>query len=266
MKVFKYQATGNDFIITKDAPLNPNNFSKAVCDRHFGIGADGILYPSKSDVADIKMHYYNADGTIAKMCGNGIRAFARFLVDQKIMTKPQFQVETLAGIKSVWVFDNEVKVDIGPANLNVGKPELVKDTSAIAAYDFNPFKGYVLSVGTLHTVVYMEENPKIDIKNAGIKIQNDQLFTDQTNVNFIDILDENTMKVQTFERGAGWTLSCGTGVSASVYHALLKKYVRGSNIDVIVPGGRLKVTVEGTKIYLIGPAKLIMTGDYYETH
>ncbi len=264
MKVFKYQATGNDFILTKDIPINPNSFAKAVCHRNFGIGADGILYPSKSSIADVQMNYYNSDGSIAKMCGNGIRAFARFLVDQKIINKLKFDIETLAGIKTVEIIDDNIKVHIGNPDLCVGMPDLKHTVDANVAYNFNGVSGYVIAVGTLHTVVYQTENPGINLIKAGPIVQNNALFNDQTNVNFIEIIGENQLNVQTYERGAGWTLSCGTGVSASVYHALMKGLVKQNKVYVNVPGGKLEVEVEGTNIYLIGPAKPIMEGIFYE--
>ncbi len=266
MKVYKYQATGNDFILTKTKPSDPSGFAKAVCDRHFGIGADGILFPSSSAVSDIKMNYYNSDGTIAKMCGNGIRAFARFLYEEKIVNKIKFDIETLAGIKSVEVLNDGIKVNIGPANVHVGIPDLVHDIDAKTAYKFNDYSGYVLAVGTLHTVIYMNENSGIDILKAAPIIQGNNVFTDQTNVNFVEVINKTTLSVKTFERGSGWTLSCGTGVSASVYHAILKGYVIGSKIHVNVPGGQLEVDVYGESIYLIGPAKHIMEGEFHETN
>jgi diaminopimelate epimerase len=265
MKVFKYEATGNDFILTKEIPSNSKAFAKAVCHRNFGIGADGILYPSKSSVADVQMNYYNSDGSIAKMCGNGIRAFARFLVDMKIIDKTIFDIETLAGIKTVEIIGDQIKVHIGKPDLCVGMPDLKNTMDVNIAYNFNGISGYVLAVGTLHTVVYFKENQGIDILKVGPNIQNNALFNDQTNVNFIEVTGDNQLKVQTFERGAGWTLSCGTGVSASVYHAVMKGYVKQDKIYVDVPGGKLEVEVEGTNIYLIGPAKPIMEGIFYET-
>jgi len=265
MKVFKYEATGNDFILTQEIPSHPEKFAKAVCHRNFGIGADGILFPSKSSIADIQMNYYNSDGSIAKMCGNGIRAFAKFLVDMKIVDKPKFDIETLAGIKTIEIIDDQIKVHIGKPDLCVGMPDLKHTVDANISYNFNGIKGYVLAVGTLHTVVYVKENQGIDKFKVGPIVQNNALFNDQTNVNFIEVIGDNQLKVQTFERGAGWTLSCGTGVSASVYHAIMKDYVKHSKIYVDVPGGKLEVEVEGTNIYLIGPAKPIMEGIFYET-
>src|SRR5690606_40357500 len=119
MYIEKYQATGNDFIMFKEELKNPSEIAAKVCDRHFGIGADGILYPSKSQIADIKMNYYNSDGSIAKMCGNGIRAFAKFVFEHGFIKNTSFSVETLAGIKYVEIKDGLVRVDIGPAELNL---------------------------------------------------------------------------------------------------------------------------------------------------
>jgi len=264
MKVYKYEATGNDFILTKLKPNNPQKFARSICNRHFGIGADGILYPSKSDLADIKMNYYNADGSLAKMCGNGIRAFARFLADEQIVLKDMFTIETLAGIKTVEMIDQEIKVHIGAVNLRVGLPELTQSIDGNIPYLFDDYLGYVLSVGTLHTVVYRNETRDLDILKAGPIIQNDMLFNEQPNVNFVSILNKNTIAVETFERGSGWTLSCGTGAVASAYHAFIKGYIKDKNIQVDVPGGTLKIEIFNDQVCLIGPAKRIMEGKFNE--
>lgn len=260
MKVYKYEATGNDFILTKLKPNNPQKFAQSICNRHFGIGADGILYPSKSDLADIKMNYYNADGSLAKMCGNGFRAFARFLADEQIVLKDMFTIETLAGIKTVEMIDQEIKVHIGAVNLRVGLPELTQSIDGNIPYLFDDYLGYVLSVGTLHTVVYRNETRDLDILKAGPIIQNDMLFNEPPNVNFVSILNKNTIAVETFERGSGWTLSCGTGAVASAYHAFIKGYIKDKNIQVDVPGGTLKIEIFNDQVCLIGPAKRIMEG------
>src|SRR5690606_18955071 len=113
MYIEKYQATGNDFILFKEEVLNPSEVAIKVCHRRFGVGADGILFPSSSVVADIKMNYYNSDGSIAKMCGNGIRAFAKFVYNHQLVSKPVFKIETLSGVKDIVIDSDMIKVNIG---------------------------------------------------------------------------------------------------------------------------------------------------------
>ena len=185
-----------------------------------------------------------------------------FLHDEHILIKDKFSVETLSGMYYVELLEDMVKVSMGPVNLNVGSPDLIETLDARTTYKFDNYFGYVLAVGTLHTVVYKHENGQMNILEVGPKIQNSTLFTDQTNVNFIDIINEHTIRVETYERGAGWTLSCGTGVSASVFHALLKGSIKGNKIHVYVPGGELDCIIHGPDIYLIGPAIRIMDGKY----
>lgn len=261
MYIEKYQATGNDFIMFKEELKNPSEIAAKVCDRHFGIGANGILYPSKSQIADIKMNYYNSDGSIAKMCGNGIRAFAKFVFEHRLIKNTSFSVETLAGIKFIEIQDGLVRVDIGPAELNLGLDDLTKINNGLEPYNFQKVDGYILKVGTMHTIVYLEEETMTS-ENLGLIIQKDPLFKDETNVNFVEVIDESTLKVTTFERGAGWTLSCGTGVSASAFHAYITKRVSSNQLDVIVPGGLLKVEIQDEKLYLIGPAEKIVKGEW----
>lgn len=257
----KYQATGNDFILFKTEVNDVKSLAIKVSDRHFGIGADGILFPSKSDVADIKMNYYNSDGSIAKMCGNGIRAFAKFVFDHQLVTQTHFFVETLAGIKEVTLLDNDVLVDIGPANLEVSREFLNKDVHGLKPYAFDKVDGYILTMGTLHAVVYVDDYENLDLNHIAPIIQNDSIFKNQTNVNFVKILNQEHIFVKTYERGAGWTLSCGTGVSASAYHAYLMKKITHNKILVDVPGGKLMVIVENDKIYLKGPAIKVAQGE-----
>lgn len=262
MYIEKYQATGNDFILFKTELKNPSDIAIRVCDRHFGVGADGILYPSKSKIADIKMNYYNSDGSIAKMCGNGIRSFARFVFEHGFVKTKHFNIETLSGIKAVTIKDGNVLVDMGPANINLDETELTAAKNGLQAISFGLYHGYVLSVGTMHTVVYLDENQDIDLHIAGPFIQKDGLFVNETNVNFIEVVNPNTLNVKTYERGAGWTLSCGTGACASAYHAYKSGKVTANEINVNVPGGKLKVIIENQTIYLFGEAVKVLTGEW----
>lgn len=265
----KYQATGNDFILIKEQPNNPSQFAKSVCDRHFGIGADGIMYPSASMVADIKMNYFNSDGSIAPMCGNGMRSFVSFVYRHQLVQKTEFTVETKAGLISV-VLDpktNESQIDLGKPIFLLGLPDLKIPQSALTKHQLTIHQTrvsfYVLNLGTLHTIVYLDENPKMDMDVIGPQLTHHPFFPQQTNVNFVEVIDHSQQKVKTHERGAGWTLSCGTGVAASgALSALLGK--TESIIETIVDGGNLTVYAKDT-IQLRGPAILIASGTLEES-
>lgn len=262
MKFYKYEATGNDFILFKNEVKRPNDLALSICDRHFGIGADGILFPSKSHVADIKMNYYNSDGTLATMCGNGIRAFTRFLLDEKIISKNNFNIETLAGIINVEVLNGLIKVNLNKPLTNLKEPFLSKKVDHLELVNINEFKGYLINTGVLHTVLFKEDNKTFNLLVNSINIQQNDLFLNQTNVNYVEVLNDDTIKVDTYERGSGFTLSCGTGVGASAYVAYKLNKVKSNIVNVLVIGGNLKVEIINDLIYLIGPANKIGSGIY----
>lgn len=259
MYIEKYQATGNDFILFKEEVLNPSEVAIKVCHRRFGVGADGILFPSSSVVADIKMNYYNSDGSIAKMCGNGIRAFAKFVYNHQLVSKPVFKIETLSGVKDIVIDSDMIKVNIGEPKLIFSEDELTQSYDSHHVYHFNILDGYILSVGTLHAIIY---DVTEDLKKEAKCIQNDPIFVDGANINFVKVIHRNHLFVETFERGSGWTLSCGTGVSASVYHAMMLGLVDQGEVFVDVKGGKLVVEVKDNQIYLTGPAEKILEGNF----
>ncbi len=262
----KYHGTGNDFILFINEPQDPNALALKVCDRHFGIGADGILYPSKSNIADIKMNYYNSDGSIAKMCGNGLRCFVKFVRSHGMVTKEQFIVETKAGLIAVKVQGNDITLNLGEPRTHLGTDILTKEVNLEDGYTFNvnnqKVKGYLLTTGTMHTIIYMNDYPNLSIEEIAPLIQKDQIFKDQSNINFVTV-KENGIHVKTYERGAGWTLSCGTGVAASAFVSYYLRLVK-DNVDVTVPGGKLTVEIKNRNIYLTGPAVKICHGEYDE--
>jgi diaminopimelate epimerase len=260
MQVLKYQSTGNDFILLKGPIKNPSKFAIAVCDRHFGIGADGILFSTASKSADIKMNYYNADGTIAPMCGNGLRAFAHFVMAQGLVKKNKFVVETLAGPMRVKkVKANIFEIDLGVADYNLETPDLKQKTTKLTKLNLEiEGKNYQLIplfLGTLHGVVIVNNIDKIDVLNLGDKLCHHPQFPKFINVNFVEVVNNKLIKVSTYERGVGPTLSCGTGVSSAV-NVTTTLGLTENKVKVIVPGGTLMVKVEETTT-LTGPTKLI---------
>ena len=258
----KYHGTGNDFIFSTNPKLNNPKIIKKICDRHFGIGADGVMIPEKSTIADIKMVYYNQDGTIAPMCGNGIRCFSKFIYQNNLIDKRHFHVETGAGLVEVKLDeDNLIHVFLNNPCFNLKKSEVVKPINGLnqkLVCDNETVMVHILVLGTIHTVVFLDENPGIDLKKIGPKLSNHSFFSNQTNVNFVEVVNDQTLKVTTYERGCGWTLSCGTGSCASAVVSSLFKKTKNL-IRVIVPGGELTVNV-GETVELIGPAEKIASG------
>lgn len=269
----KFQGTGNDFIIFDENKLNTENYSelaKRVCDRHFGIGADGMIIVSKSNSADIRMKFYNADGSIATMCGNGIRCFSKFVYESNIVKTKSFTVETLGGIMRPEVVMEDGKVNL--VKVNMGKPKLSSDSLPISKDDEyfinkdiiigdKSFKISSLIMGTIHTVLFVDDFSEIDIAKLGQAIESNKLFPRKTNVNFCKIIDKNNIEVITWEKGVGITLACGTGAAAS---AVISRIVNNSDnkINVKVKGGNLLIEEIESEIFMTGTAKLICKGEY----
>lgn len=254
----KYHGTGNDFIFVYDLPINPSQCAIELCDRHFGIGADGLMFAQSSEIADIKMIYYNSDGSHATMCGNGLRCFVRFVTNNQIVNKTEFVVETDAGLIPVKVDGDTIEL-----RLNRERNTLTDTESRIQIHNYIPIELeytliYGVFLGTLHGVVFVENFDQID--ELGPRLTSHPNFPQLININFVRIINPNTIEVRTHERGAGWTLSCGTGVSASavISHALGKT---NKNANVHNLGGELSVRCEEDGIYLKGPAKWIARGE-----
>lgn len=269
----KYHGTGNDFIIVSGEDLveHPELLAKQICDRHFGVGADGLMIVQKSTQADVKMDFYNADGTTAPMCGNGIRCFTKYVYDHVYVNKPEFIVETKAGNIPVTVTKMDAQ-GISQIRVNLGKPQMDLNQWGVTngmkqniqlpiAVNDKVFLTSIITVGTLHAVIYVPNLASFDIAMYGEKIANHPLFDEGINVNFVEMIDEQNIKVRTYERGVGPTLSCGTGSAASAYIGCLLKGL-ANTIQVHLLGGKLLIEIE-KEIFLTGPASLICKGYYH---
>lgn len=268
----KYHGLGNDFIIFSEKDVKGLDYSllaKNVCNRNFGIGADGMMVVSKTEIADIKMEFYNADGSIAPMCGNGIRCFAHYVVDNKIIDKKEFSVDTLAGVlKAVTQNGDEflVEIDMGLPNfspekipVNIEKSEYIGEK--IKALD-KEFDISGVFMGTTHTVIITDEINNDDVIKYGKDIENNLIFPVKTNVNFCKIKDENEIDVTTWERGAGLTLACGTGCCASV--VIANRFGKISkDVKVNVPGGSMYIRLTDKAVFMKGPSQKIAEGQYF---
>ncbi len=261
----KYQATGNDFLLTKEHLENPSQTARSICDRHFGIGGDGLMVPEPSDKADIRMRYFNSDGSEAPMCGNGMRCFAKFVVAQKLIDTTRFTVETSGGLIELEMHaDGDVSLALEPPVMKHDHPDVSSPTTTDepvlleAAHESHSL--HILTLGTLHAISVVESLESIAFEPVGHKLSTHAFFPKDINVNFVRKIDDNTLEIMTYERGAGATLSCGTGVAASAVFMHRKGFVN-KHVTVHVPGGTLQVSAEEAPI-LKGPAERIARIDY----
>lgn len=270
----KMHGTGNDFIIVNGINEKLPEYSslaQKICNRHFGIGADGMIVVENSNIADIKMVFYNADGTEAPMCGNGIRCFSKYVYDNEIVPKTSFNVETLAGIMKPEL--NIVNGVVESVRVNMGVPQLSTKSFPINTeeetftnkeikVDNIVYNISVLAVGTIHTIIKVDNVDKVDIEKIGPLIENYHLFPKKTNVNFCEIVDESNIKMITWERGVGQTLACGTGACAAAFICSML-YNTNEKVKVHVLGGALEIELIDGLIFMTGPAKLICKGVFY---
>jgi diaminopimelate epimerase len=267
----KMHGLGNDFILLNN--INPEtyvlkNFALYLCDRHLGIGADGIILVLPSDKADTRMRIINSDGSEANMCGNGIRCFAKYVYEQGIIKKEMFSIETFAGviIPELQIENGEVmsvkvnmgtpkfeRTDIpmkGPAGKVINEPFMVQDTS----YTITS-----MLMGVPHTMVFVDDVDAMDIAGIGRQIEKHPDFPKGTNVNFVQYINPHEIKVRTWERGAGSTLACGTGSCASAIASILNKKAEGK-VTVHLAIGDLIIEWIDDAVFMTGPATNICSG------
>lgn len=274
MKFIKMQGAGNDFIVINNQNKTITNYeylSKTLCNRRFGIGGDGILVVENSESADIKMIYYNSDGTIGAMCGNGIRCFSKFVFEQNIISKTEFQIETGDGIKTAYLeIENSkvktVKIFMGKATTTPKLIPVNSNKNVIFEEKLNTSQGLFtyssVLIGVPHTIIHLDSFENIPIDLLGKEIENNPIFPKKTNVNFIKILDRQNIEIKTWERGAGRTLACGTGSSSAVYLLNQLGYV-DTDVDVHTEGGILHITLKKDLIFMSGPAKISFSGEIF---
>ena len=278
LKFEKYQGAGNDFVIVSEKELiekgipEYGEFASQVCNRHFGIGADGLIILKY--VASMPfMFFFNADGSQAPMCGNGIRCFSHYLVNNHLIEGDEFVVKTVPGDLMIRVNYDEEKDDFS-ARVNMGKPVFnVKDLINTEKEQFLREKinidgkeieiSYIF-MGTDHSVIFVNDFNDYNIDEFGKKIENyTDLFPKKVNVNFVKVYDRKRMEVITWERGAGRTLACGTGATASAVLAKTFGFV-DDKVNVKVPGGQLVIEYEGGEndAFMTGPSEKIAEGLY----
>lgn len=274
IKFTKMHGIGNDYVYIDCINQNIENESKLaqfVSDRHFGVGSDGLILICKSDVADFKMRMFNADGSEAEMCGNGIRCVSKFVYDKGFTQKETITIETLAGIKTLKLITKDGKVE--KVRVDMGKPILeAKDIPVISeekpvknleiGVEDKKFKFTCVSMGNPHAVTFIENVAEVDLEKYGKPIETNEKFPKKTNVEFIEIVDRKHIKMRVWERGSGETLACGTGACASAVATILNGYA-DRNIEVELLGGNLEIewNREDNHVYMTGPATTVFEGE-----
>ena len=253
IKFTKMNGLGNDFVILdysefQKTKLSPNKLAQKLCNRNFSIGADGLIIVNPdTDKADISWIFYNSDGSVAQMCGNGMRCFSRYVYDKKIIDKKEFSVETKAGIIVPKIIsENEVCVNMGIPILEPNKIPCKTKANLNIPYTLNnkDFLLNTVSMGNPHCVIFVEKDSKELAYKYGSIIENDKLFPEKTNVEFVEILSKDEVIINVWERGCGITSACGTGACATVVAGILNGYLNNS-IKVNLPGGTLKIEWNG---------------------
>lgn len=268
MRISKYHGCGNDFILAlyKDVlHMDIEDFVINVCDRHTGIGADGCILVKTSP---LEMIFYNCDGSRAPMCGNGIRCFAKYCIDEGIVDTDFFHVDTLAGRKQIQC----IAKDPFFAKVAMGKPDYhpyrihVNSIEPIFRYPLfiqgTTYYIYSLFMSTIHTVLFVDDIFANEYEELGNVICHHPMFKEKTNVNFVQIVDRKTLRIQTYERGVGMTLACGTGACASALTAYKENHC-DDDVHVILAKGTLRIEIDKQEnVYMSGPAVRTLKGEY----
>jgi diaminopimelate epimerase len=288
LNFIKMHGLGNDFILVDCVNQRINTFrldlkmlSVNLCDRRFGIGADQLILLEKSKIADFKMRIFNKDGSEVEMCGNGIRCLAKYVWDNKLSNKDTLDIETLAGLIRPQKVNDMVKVDMGEP---IFKAEMIpvdlkkwslkekisdllkryKDKGVVLDFPITVknkiFKVTCVSMGNPHAVIYVKDLKKFPVTEIGPIIENYIYFPKKTNVEFVKVLNDNEVEMRVWERGAGETLACGTGASATAVVSHLKR-LTSRRVKVRLLGGELFIEWgDDNHVYMTGPATKVFTG------
>ena len=267
-KFEKWQGCGNDFIIIDGGEIHAPEKIVQLCDRHFGIGADGVIYVQSSTKAATRMRIFNADGTEPEMCGNGIRCFARYLMSSgKFSANDDLTVETGAGVLTVTMKNNLVTVDMGEPIFNAdlipvagfGSKQLIGEPIEV---DGVTYKMTCVSMGNPHCVIFVDDINKIDLEHIGHKFETHKFFPRKTNTEFVQVIGENKLRMRVWERGSGITLACGTGTCATAVAANLNG-LTGRKCTVTLDGGELQIEWrDNNHIFMTGAAERVFTGEF----
>ena len=268
MRFTKMHGLGNDYLyVYGEVPTDIRDLSVRLSDRHFGAGSDGMIYISPSETADFRMRIFNADGSEAKMCGNGIRCVGKYVYDKGYTDKTKLTVETLSGIKELTLHTRGGKVKT--VTVGMGKSVVSDDMNIIVdgpGYAETTLSLTPVSVGNPHAVIFTEDAEKVPVNTLGPLIEKHPAFPGGVNVEFVQILGKDRLRMRVWERGSGITMACGTGACASVSAACEKGFCRYDEpVEVILDGGSLKITVTSSRqVIMTGPAAFIYEGEVPE--
>lgn len=275
LRFTKMEGLGNDYVyicIINQKISNPSELSKKISDRHFGIGSDGLILISESKIADFKMNIYNADGSEAEMCGNGIRCAGKFVYDKGYTDKTELTFETLAGVKKLVLFLVDDKVSF--VSVDMGQPILNPSLIPVRDYILKEFDGKefvkvikndyeltCISMGNPHAIMFVKSFDEKSVSKVGSLIENFDNFPNKTNVEFIKVISRNEIDMRVWERGSGETLACGTGACASAVACFLNGYT-DRKVFVNLLGGKLEIDYAlDNHVYMKGPARTVFEGE-----
>lgn len=284
MNFSKLQATGNDFILleARNMERDWSKLARDMCHRQFGIGADGLILVIDSDIANLKMRLFNPDGSEAEVSGNGLRCFAKYVIDRKIAPGPSLTVETLAGIRTIQVSISQGKVS--RAKVNMGMPRFKAEDIPVlignpekgrGEVDIIPILDYPLdiagsklnlsfvSMGNPHAISFLSQPvANFPLSEIGPQVENHPIFPERVNFEIARVVNRNKIEARVWERGAGETLSCGSGACAIAVIVRIRDYI-DDEVDIMLPGGNLTISWDGVgEVYLSGPVEEVFAGEW----
>ena len=274
IKFTKMQGLGNDYVYIdaiNQKIENESSLAQIISNRHFGIGSDGLILICSSEIADFKMRMFNSDGSEAEMCGNGIRCVGKFVYDKGLTNKTTLKIETLAGVKELKLNLKEgkvdtVRVDMGEPILEAEKIPVVSSEKMVKnlklEIEEREFNFTCVSMGNPHAITFVENVENFEVEKYGSKIEVNKRFPKKTNVEFIEIVNKEYIKMRVWERGAGETLACGTGACASVVAGIINNLIE-RKVTVELLGGILEIewNKEDNHVYMTGPAVIVYEGE-----
>lgn len=279
MKFTKMHGCGNDYVYVNGFTEKVADKPKAVValsDRHFGIGSDGVIFINPSEQADFEMEMYNADGTRAEMCGNGIRCVGKYVYDHGMTDKTSITVESFGKVKYLDLTVENGKVV--KVKVNMGKPELTaKDVPVVSEHEQvideeiivkgKSYRMTCVSMGNPHAVVFMDDVEHLAIEEIGPYFENHERFPNRTNTEFVQVIDDSHVKMRVWERGTGETLACGTGCCATAVACVLN-HLTGEHVTVQVLGGEIEIYWDQKEnlVYMTGPAVTVFEGETEEAY
>lgn len=276
MKFTKMHGCGNDYIyvdgsLEKIDPADKPRLAKKLSDRHFGVGGDGVIFINPSEEADFEMEMYNADGSRAEMCGNGIRCVAKYVYDKGLTEKKKISIVSAGKIKELKLAIQDKKVIF--VKVNMGEPEFLAEKIVVrSAHERvinepitllgEEYRITCVSMGNPHAVLFLENWDGIAVEKLGYALENHDLFPNRTNVEFVRVIDQSTIEMRVWERGTGETLACGTGACAAAA-ACMVNGLTGEQVTVKLLGGDLEIfwDREKNQMFMTGPAEFVFEGE-----